>query len=283
VINVSVTFTIHNSDVAQPHRVCPSLLGAADEQQFIDHGYVVIDTALGEAHLAQLRDAVDELAAARFPSPQQRTYDTEFAGQYLRDPHKQDPRIITVALQEVPLADTVRCLLGPRVVLRNSNVRITQPGSADATVWHTDYRPHTRPPSRLPSAPTVITVLIYLDPADAQTGPLLVVPGTHLRPEQPPPHQENLPGQDEVHVQPGQVVLMNAALWHRGGPNVSDRQVRRLLTLQLSTIFMTAFNFEVSLPSPAYQLLLEQARARGDEPLLELLGLGGVNPASGHY
>jgi hypothetical protein len=46
---------------------------------------------------------------------------------------------------------------------------------------------------------------------------------------------------------------------------------------------MTTFNFEVSLPSPAYQLLIEQARARGDEPLLKLLDLGGVNPASAHY
>lgn len=69
---------------------------------------------------------------------------------------------------------------------------------------------------------------------------------------------------------------MNGALWHRGRPNRSDR-IRRLLTLQLSTIFMTTFNFEPSMPSPAFQRVLETARTRRDEPLLELLGFGGVN------
>lgn len=75
---------------------------------------------------------------------------------------------------------------------------------------------------------------------------------------------------------------MNAALWHRGGANHSDR-VRRLVTLQLSSIFMTEFNFEPAFPSPAYQRLLEQARAARDEPLLELLGCGGLNPFSARY
>jgi ectoine hydroxylase-related dioxygenase (phytanoyl-CoA dioxygenase family) len=167
-------------------------------------------------------------------------------------------------------------------VLRNSNIRVTQPGSGDATIWHTDYRPHTTPAPRLPSAPTVITILLYLDPADGETGPLFVVPGSHLRAEQPSPEADTVDGQVALKVEPGQIVVMNGALWHRGGPNHSDR-IRRLITLQLSTIFMTEFNFEPSMPSPAFQRLLETSRTRRDEPLLELLGLRGVNPTSASY
>jgi hypothetical protein len=283
VSSVSVTYTIHNDDVAQPERVCQNILSADEQTRFLADGLVVPHQRLDCAGVDELRDAVDRLCAHRFPDQIATGADAEFAGQYLRDPHKQDPRILTVPLVDFPLADTVRCLLGPRVLLRNSNIRRTQPGSGDATIWHTDYRPHTTPAPRLPAAPAVITVLVYLDAASADTGPLFVVPGSHAQARQPDHTHEELPGQVAVHVEAGQVVLMNAALWHRGGPNRSPDQVRRLVTLQLCSVYMRPFNFEPSLPSAAFQRLLEQAKARRDEPLLELLGLGGLNPASAGY
>jgi ectoine hydroxylase-related dioxygenase (phytanoyl-CoA dioxygenase family) len=279
---MSITYTIHNGEVTIPERTCRSVLDANEEAALISAGVVVPSLRLPQTAVGQLRDAVDTAVADRFPTATDKTYKQEFTGQYVRDPHKQDPRIVTAALLELPLADTVRCLIGPRVALRNSNVRVTQPGTGDETVWHTDYRPHTTPAPRLPSAPTVITILLYLDPADTDSGPLFVVPGSHLRAEQPQPTAEPVDEQVALQAQPGQIVMMNSALWHRGGPNHSDR-IRRLLTLQLSTIFMTEFNFEPSFPSPAYQRLLEQARAARDEPLLELLGCGGMNPFSARY
>jgi hypothetical protein len=279
---VSITYTIHNDDIAQPRRVCHSVLSTGEEASFLTDGVVVPHQRLEPDGVDELRDAVDRLCAERFPQPAAGG-DVEFAGQYIRDPHKQDPRILTVTLVDFPLADTARCLLGPRVLLRNSNIRRTQPGTGDATIWHTDYRPHTTPPPRLSAAPAVITMLVYLDPAGADTGPLFVVPGSHAQAQQPPHTHDDLPGQVALHVDPGQVVLMNAALWHRGGPNHSPEVVRRLVTLQLSSVYMSPFNFEPSLPSPAFQRLLERARACRDEPLLELLGLGGLNPSSAGY
>ncbi|GLI03897.1 phytanoyl-CoA dioxygenase family protein [Phytohabitans aurantiacus] len=279
---MSVTYTIH-SPVAQPERECVSILDPDEEHTFLRDGLVLPRRRMPAASIAGLRAAVDALVAERFPDAAERTYREEFAGQYVRDGHKQDPRIVTGALVAFPIADTVRCLLGPRVVLRNSNIRVTQPGSGEDTIWHTDYRPHTTPAPPLPSAPPVITVLLYLDAINVETGPLFVVPGSHMWAEQPPATHDDLDEQVAVCVQPGQVVLMNAALWHRGGPNHSPTIRRRLLTLQLSGIFTAPFNFEPSLPTPAYQQLIEQARARRDEPLLELLGLGGINPTTGNY
>lgn len=278
---MSVTYTIH-SNVAQPQRVCASVFDPGEEETFLRDGVVVAQRRLPKSSLALLGSAVDDLLAARFPSAAEKTYTEQYAGQYIRDPHKQDPRILTASLLDFPLADTVRCLLGPRIALRNTNIRVTHPRTGDDTIWHTDYRPHTSPASPLQSAPPVITILIYLDPADADRGPLFVVPGSHLLARQPAPTHDRIPDQVAVCVQPGQVVLMDAALWHRGGPNNSDSR-RRLITLQLSTIFMAAFNFEPALPSPAYQRLVEQARARHDEPLLELLGLDGLTASGGLY
>jgi hypothetical protein len=279
----STTFHIHNPDVRTPDRQCRSLLTAEEEDQLIYAGFAIPAHGLPPAAVIVLGDAVDALAAARFSSPDQKTYQEDFPGQYIRDPHKIDPRLLTVPLLDYPLADTARAVLGPRIVLRNSNIRITHPGSGDSTIWHTDYRPHVSPPPRLGAVPAVITALIYLDPADEQTGPLCVVPGTHRAPGQPPATIDPLAGCDDQVRLPGQVIVMNAALWHRGGANTSPCRTRRLITLQLSTIFMATHSFAATPPSAAYTRLAEQARSAADEPLLELLGMGGLNPAGALY
>jgi hypothetical protein len=277
------TFRIHNPDVRTPDRQCRSVLTTNEEDQLISAGFAIPARGLPPAAVTVLGDAVDALAVARFSSPAQKTYQEDFPGQYIRDPHKTDPRFLTVPLLDYPLADTVRAVLGPRIVLRNSNIRITHPRSGDSTIWHTDYRPHVSPPPRLGAFPAVLTALIYLDPADEQTGPLYVVPGTHRAPRQPPATMDPLAGQAELVIAPGQVIVMNAALWHRGGANTSPGRTRRLITVQLSTIFMATHSFTDTPPSAAYTRLANQARSTADEPLLELLGLGGVDPAGALY
>jgi Phytanoyl-CoA dioxygenase (PhyH) len=278
-----ITFHIHNPDVKNPDRPCASLLSPDEEDRLAGDGFVIPAQRVPPATVTALGDAVDTLAAPRFSSPAQKTYQDEFPGQYIRDPHKEDPRIITALLLDYPLADTARSLLGPRIVLRNSNIRITHAGSGDSTIWHTDYRPHVSPAPRLGDLPVVITGLVYLDPADTQTGPLYVLPGSHRTHGQPPATMSPVAGQQELLLAPGQLVLMNAALWHRGGPNISHDRTRRLITVQLSSIFMPAHSFADTPPSAAYTRLVAQARDTADEPLLELLGMGGIDPVTALY
>jgi len=280
---VAVTYEIHNADVLRSVRTCEGLLTTAQENAFVEDGFVVLDEGLNANDLKALGDAADALAAAKFPGADDKTYQTEFAGRYLRDPHRQDLSFLTLPLLDYRIADTVRSLIGPRIVLRNTSVRVTRPGSGDGTVWHTDFRPHVSPAPRLGQPPVVISVLIYLDAADADTGPLYVLPRSHEDPRQPEPTDTDLPGQRVLTLRPGQIVLMNSALWHRGGSNASPDRTRRLLTLQLSSIYLQPFNFESTLPSVDYQRFVERAIRGKDEPVLELLNLGGVNPVSARY
>jgi hypothetical protein len=278
-----ITFHIHNPDVRNPDRPCTSLLSQDEEDRLVGDGFVIPARRVRSATVTALGEAVDTLAASRFSSPAQKTYQDEFPGQYIRDPHREHPQIITALLLDYPLADTARSLLGPRIVVRNSNIRITHARSGDSTIWHTDYRPHVSPAPRLGDFPAVITALVYLDPADAQTGPLYVLPGSHRTHVQPPATMSPLAQQQELLLAPGQVVLMNAALWHRGGPNTSRDRTRRLITVQLSSIFMSAHSFTDTPQSAAYTRLVAQARDTADEPLLELLGMGGIDPVTALY
>src|ERR1022692_4592856 len=165
----STTFHIHNPDVRAPDRQCRSLLSAEEEDQLIDAGFAIPAHGLPPAAVTVLGDAVDALAAERFSSPDQKTYQEDFPGQYIRDPHKTDPRLLTVPLLDYPLADTARAVLGPRIVLRNSNIRITPPRSGPSPIWPTPHPPRVSPPPRPGPSPAVITALIYLDPADELT------------------------------------------------------------------------------------------------------------------
>lgn len=51
----------------------------------------------------------------------------------------------------------------------------------------------------------------------------------------------------------------------------------------MSTIFMPPHTFAATEPSAAYDRLVEEARHDGDEPLVELLGLGGIDPVHALY
>ena len=143
----SITFHIHNRDVKNPDRQCTSLLSPDEENRFVSEGFVIPAQRAPSAAVTALGEVVNALAATRFSSAAEKTYQDEFPGQYIRDPHKADPQIITTLLLDYPLADTARSLLGPRIVLRNSNIRITHARSGDSTIWHT---PTTGPTSHPP-------------------------------------------------------------------------------------------------------------------------------------
>src|ERR1022692_3715719 len=94
----SITFHIHNRDVKNPDRQCTSLLSTDEENRFVSEGFVIPAQRVPSAAVTALGNAAGTLAAARFSSPAEKTYEDEFPGQYIRDPHRADPQIITALL-----------------------------------------------------------------------------------------------------------------------------------------------------------------------------------------
>ena len=88
---------------------------------------------------------------------------------------------------------------------------------AAARAWHRDF---THPGDY----PLAINTIVYFDDMTEEVGPTRVVPGTHRGTALPPPemHHDPLPGEVAAYAKAGDVVFINAAIWHTGGRNTGD-------------------------------------------------------------
>jgi ectoine hydroxylase-related dioxygenase (phytanoyl-CoA dioxygenase family) len=115
--------------------------------------------------------------------------------------------------------------------------------------------------------------LIYLDDIDEATGPLCVVPGTHLLTQGNdllPNDYEDKDDQVVLYPSAGTCIPIHGALWHRAKPVLENGRIRRLLILQYSATWMKQNEM------PVYESLkgwpAERVRA-ADPDTRELLGL----------
>lgn len=279
----TVEFVVNSPDRGKVTRSCHSALAPDDESSFVENGFIVFPSRLPPAAIEELQVASLELASfwpsssavSASPSPEE----LSAGDQYLRDPHKGDRRFCQwLFMSDYALVDSIRCLLGPQIVLRWPRVRISRPGSNDGQFWHTDERFSIRPQAPFSAQPHGLSALVYLDDADRETGPLFVRPASYRLPMTMQPHEAelDLPDQIELQLKAGQAVILHAATWHRGGKNVSSERMRRVIVLHFLPLFCQGPNMDEVPPSPEYLRLLADARARDDSALLELLGaLGG--------
>lgn len=270
-------FEILNSDIQKRFRTLRSLFNHADAAHFAEEGYIRCPDLIPAEQIRLLRDATEELRRAKFGDSLQSTYRSRaFSGQYLREPQFADRRFLSL-LEREPIIDSVRSLMGPRVVLRSFSIRITHPGTEAGTKWHSDQRSFVTPQPVLFTDPHVITVLLYLDDIDDQCGATYVLPGSH-RWRRVPKEEElyaDLPGQIALRPSAGTVIFFHAALWHRGGSNSAGGSLRRLIIQQFAPAWARQSEFEPIADESIRMELLEKAHKEGDEELRELLGLGG--------
>jgi ectoine hydroxylase-related dioxygenase (phytanoyl-CoA dioxygenase family) len=115
-------------------------------------------------------------------------------------------------------------------VTHNNSFRV-QPGKG-ITTWHQDDSPHYivtqgEPPVNVRLPVLLFTANYYLTDVEApEYGPTEVIPGSHLFGTSPPPSMENTPYADcavSCCGRAGSVIMFNNQVWHRGGPNRSDR------------------------------------------------------------
>jgi hypothetical protein len=267
-------FLVINNDEKMPVRIVFSLLDPEAVAQVASEGYVRIEGLLTSEQLAELRACVDRVRGLRYVNDERSTYGSgRFGGQYLRDLHAHDDKAWPL-LVDGPLIDTVRSVLGPRLVLRSYSARITFAGSQAETVWHCDQRAGVDPKPPWFTTTHSVTVLVYLDDIDEYCGRTSLIPRSHQRGTLPD-EQGDYPDAVAFDAVAGDALLFHGALWHRAGPNTTRGRLRRVLNLQFAPSWAKLPGFEELPDRPLWSDVADEARLSGRTDVLELLGLGG--------
>lgn len=192
-------------------------------RSFLKWGYLVVEDALSNAQVDTLRQALDETFARK---------KTQFTHQLL----EEDDRF-GFLLDNPPVLARMQGLLGTCIQLHSATARVTQPGDPDQP-WHRDG-PWPMDPDGTPygSVPGQINCGYYLDELTDENGPIVVVPGSQRVPFRPPAGSPTFPDEARVYAKPGQAVMFDGWLYHRGAANQSDR-TRRVCLLCYQNAWM---------------------------------------------
>jgi ectoine hydroxylase-related dioxygenase (phytanoyl-CoA dioxygenase family) len=226
------------------------MLTAAQEQAFETEGYLVVEGVLQGDLLAAIRREAEALAAAD-PEAERRVWHERVL--FRRKPFRD--------LLDVPaLVESARELIGDDVQLLALDLLLVRPGHGNIG-WHRDV-------TFVCNKTLSINTGIYLQVMTPEMGPLRVVPGSHRREDGPRPGKgEALPGEVAVPVPAGAAVFFDAALWHTGDRNASDRN-RLALFPYFGRYFIKRMDNYFTQPLPADLL------ATTDPMKRQLLGLG---------
>lgn len=130
-----------------------------------------------------------------------------------------------------PIVSFAEALIAPNCHVIHNNSFKTPPGAGIDT-WHQDDPPHYlvtegEPPTNVRLPVLFFTANYYLtDVTEPKHGGTEVIPGSHLFGAPCPRVMEGTKWEKQVHYnlgKAGSVILFNNQVWHRGGPNRSER------------------------------------------------------------
>jgi ectoine hydroxylase len=158
------------------------VLRGSDQQFYADNGYLLLEGALSEKWLTQLRTAIGDVMAANghFAAPTRRvglhashTRDKP-AYEWIWNPDL-DSDTVWNFLSKSELLDIIEGLIGPDIRFHHSSLLFKRPGITSYD-WHQDvaYLPHTNASPML--------VCIYLEECGPQDARNVVIPGSHKGP-----------------------------------------------------------------------------------------------------
>jgi ectoine hydroxylase-related dioxygenase (phytanoyl-CoA dioxygenase family) len=156
------------------------MLNADQVAQYHREGYLVVANFLSAEQLANFRTQMDAVSAGNTLAehhterlemePNQPPHGTLVRRIYEPCAHYEPFRTFS---ESDKLLNCVAALLGPDLVLHYSKINMKPAGIGSSVEWHQDlsYYPLTNPDS--------LSILFYLDDANAANGCLQVVPGQH--------------------------------------------------------------------------------------------------------
>lgn len=130
-----------------------------------------------------------------------------------------------------PIVSFAEALVAPNCHVIHNNSFVTRPGGGIST-WHQDDPPHFlvtegAPPKNVRLPVLFFTANYYLtDVTEVAHGGTEVIPGSHLFGAPPPKDVAGTEWEGQIHYnlgRAGSVIMFNNQVWHRGGPNRSDR------------------------------------------------------------
>jgi hypothetical protein len=199
-------------------------------RHLVEKGFLIRPQLINATGIKQLCTALSDVLMAeerrgRDPA------DGCFGSPYLRhlvDKHKAFLRLFKLR-QTLSIA---RAVLGPQVKFDEITARVTDLSNhSPSTPWHIHLRVVPDPVPPFFSYPHAIECLLYLDDVDEESGPLCVLPGSHLQLSQtyPPNDVTNKPHQELLSVKAGDCLIMHPNLWHRALPSTRKSGLRRLV------------------------------------------------------
>lgn len=197
-----------------PTRLNPQLTPELEKEVafFMKNGYLVIEDALTLQQLQQQREAFDDMIG-----------DAKWT--FTHKLLEEDERFAFL-LDHQPVLTRMKAILGNCVQLHSATARLTRPGAEDQN-WHRDM-PWPVDPEGTPygSIPGQINCGYYLDELTLENGPIVVVPGSHRVSFRPPAGFPNFPDELRIFAKPGQAIMFDGALFHRGAANRSQENRR---------------------------------------------------------
>ncbi len=197
---------------------------------FLKWGYLVVENALTQAQLEDLRTALNQTFER---------LNTQFTGELL----EQDDRF-GFLIDNPPVLTRIKAILGNCVQLHSATSRVTQPGEADQN-WHRDG-PWPMDPDNTPygSTPGQINCGYFLDEITMENGPIVIVPGSQRALFKPPEGHPKFPDEKFILAKPRQAVLFDGWLYHRGAANRSQNRRRVCLMCYQNAWMKSRESFE---------------------------------------
>ena len=190
---------------------------------FLKWGYLIINNALNEKEVSTIRSAFDDTL-----NDKNKLSHIEFGLL------EYDERFVTL-LDKNPVIKRIKAILGNCIQLHSATARVTKPNTPNQN-WHRDG-PWPVDPEGTPfgSIPGQVNCGYYLDELTEENGPIAVVPGSHKALFKPPSQDIDFPDQKLILAKPGQAIIFNGWLYHRGlGNNSSSKRRVCLMCYQNS-------------------------------------------------
>ena len=234
--------------------------------EFRRDGFTLFPQMLDAAWIREMRDGFEELEG-RVPNAD------GSRPAAITDLLEHKPEPVLRALSNERLLDFAEMVVGPHVQLESITYRRTPPQPEQdgaALGFHRDMFAFF-PEDGVYHRPLLFNALSYLQDLTDETGPLRIIPGSHMRAMRMSPEEARRPHPEEVILYPraGDTAVFHCSMLHSGSPNRSN-DYRYLFFLTFNHSWL---KHRANYRGPVSQAVIAGARARNDRRLLRLLGV----------